>query len=106
MGFRFALFLHEDNKIGTGDLRSKLQRKSLKSTIQSDYGLNSRGVHDLREKLSGTMHSQPLNNSLPKTDTLKTKNKIADTAPETVTKKVTRPPSKKNKACLPSPYSL
>ncbi|KAL5562125.1 hypothetical protein UlMin_031872 [Ulmus minor] len=46
------------------DLRLKLQRKSQQASI-SGRGSAS-GVRDLREKLSGTMHPQPVNNDPPK----------------------------------------
>ncbi|CAM8985160.1 unnamed protein product [Rhodiola kirilowii] len=89
-----------NDKIGTRDLRLKLQRKSLQSTVQNGNGSNSGGVHDLREKLSGTMHSQPLNNNLPKpkgADPRRPVKKVVDTAPAPETKKAARP-IKKNKA--------
>ncbi|GLU07939.1 hypothetical protein SLE2022_248770 [Rubroshorea leprosula] len=44
------------------DLRLKLQRKSFKQVSQS----GKRGVRDLREMLSGTMNSQPVNVDPPK----------------------------------------
>ncbi|KAG6748915.1 hypothetical protein POTOM_048853 [Populus tomentosa] len=59
--------LYEDNgprvsnrKIDAQDLRLKLQRRSL---LQASPGS---GVQDLREKLYGTMNSQPMNADLPK----------------------------------------
>lgn len=50
-------------KVGARDLRLKLQKKTMH---QSARGSLSGGVRDLREKLSGTMHSQPVNADPPK----------------------------------------
>ncbi|KAE8726508.1 Detected protein of confused Function [Hibiscus syriacus] len=49
-----------NHKVDAQDLRSKLQRKNLQIVSQSRRGTLS-GVHDLREKLSGTMTTQPIN---------------------------------------------
>ncbi|XP_039000919.1 ankyrin repeat and SAM domain-containing protein 4B-like [Hibiscus syriacus] len=54
----------EDRKVDAQDLRSKLQRKSLQNVSQSGRGTLS-GVRDLREKLSGTMNTQPINADPP-----------------------------------------
>ncbi|ONK56187.1 uncharacterized protein A4U43_C10F5030 [Asparagus officinalis] len=43
------------SNVGSSDLRLKLQKKALQQTYQG----GSEGVRDLREKLSGTMKSQP-----------------------------------------------
>lgn len=55
--------LCEDHKVDARDLRLKLQRKSLQQAHVS--GAFS-GARDLREKLSGTMHPQPMNIDPPK----------------------------------------
>ena len=55
----------KDRRIGTKDLRFKLQRKSIQKAIQSGIG-NVSGVRDLREKLSGTIYSQSGNTNPPK----------------------------------------
>ncbi|XVF32172.1 hypothetical protein REPUB_Repub17cG0058900 [Reevesia pubescens] len=55
----------EDRKVDARDLRLKLQRKSLQRVSQSGRGTLS-GVHDLRDKLSGTMNAQPINADPPK----------------------------------------
>lgn len=47
-------------KLGGGDLRLKLLRKSNQQDTQGG------GVRDLREKLSGSMHSQPIKKDPPK----------------------------------------
>ncbi|KAL2933750.1 SEC23-interacting protein [Bienertia sinuspersici] len=47
-------------KLGGGDLRLKLQRRSNQQVTQGG------AVRDLREKLSGSMHSQPVNKDPPK----------------------------------------
>ncbi|XP_077210064.1 uncharacterized protein LOC143845571 [Tasmannia lanceolata] len=52
-------------KVGAKDLRLKLQRKGSQQTYQSEKAFRA-GVRDLREKLSGTMHSQPANTDMPK----------------------------------------
>lgn len=54
----------EDHKVDARDLRLKLQRKSQQASV-SGRGSQS-GVRDLREKLSGTMHPQPMNYDPPK----------------------------------------
>ncbi|RWR74562.1 ankyrin repeat and SAM domain-containing protein 6-like protein [Cinnamomum micranthum f. kanehirae] len=50
-------------KVGASDLRLKLQRKESQQMHPSGKGFHV-GVQDLREKLSGTMHSQPPNTDL------------------------------------------
>lgn len=58
--------LYEDDqpqisrKLGGGDLRLKLLRKNSQQDTQGG------GVRDLREKLSGTMHSQPIKKDPPR----------------------------------------
>lgn len=59
------LILCEDHKVDARDLRLKLQRKSLQQAHVSGKGAFS-GARDLREKLSGTMHPQPVNIDPPK----------------------------------------
>ncbi|XVE78111.1 hypothetical protein DITRI_Ditri13aG0117600 [Diplodiscus trichospermus] len=54
-----------NRKVDARDLRLKLQRKSLQQVSQSGRGTLS-GVRDLREKLSGTMNTQPINADPPK----------------------------------------
>ncbi|OVA06857.1 Sterile alpha motif domain [Macleaya cordata] len=44
-----------------GDLRLKLQKKGSQQVYQRGRGSVAGGVQDLREKLSGSMHSQPEN---------------------------------------------
>jgi len=56
----FFLMTCEDHKIDARDLRLKLQRKSFQQASPRS------GVRDLREKLSGTMNSQPANVDPPK----------------------------------------
>ncbi|XVE72738.1 hypothetical protein DITRI_Ditri11bG0062700 [Diplodiscus trichospermus] len=55
----------EDRKVDAQDLRLKLQRKSLIQVSPSGRRTLS-GLHDLREKLSGTMNMQPINADPPK----------------------------------------
>ncbi|PON59395.1 Mitogen-activated protein kinase kinase kinase [Trema orientale] len=64
--FRFdsVLMACEDHKVDARDLRLKLQRKSQQASV-SGKGSQS-GTRDLREKLSGTMHPQPVNYDPPK----------------------------------------
>ena len=50
-------------KVGSGDLRLKLQKKASQQAYQ---GGRVSGVRDLREKLSGTVNSQPANVNPPK----------------------------------------
>lgn len=82
-------------KVGPRDLRLQLQKKSLQETIQGDSG-----VRDLREKLSGTMHSQPPNIDLSKAASeTKTIKKIAASAhtPLPEIKKIPNPTPSKTK---------
>ncbi|XP_034902019.1 uncharacterized protein [Populus alba] len=89
--------LYEDNgprvsnrKIDAQDLRLKLQRRSL---LQASPGS---GVRDLREKLYGTMNSQPVNADLPKIAVAKPSRKsVAVEAPEPEIKKITSVASRK-----------
>ncbi|KAJ6874328.1 hypothetical protein NC651_032972 [Populus alba x Populus x berolinensis] len=82
--------LYEDNgprvsnrKIDAQDLRLKLQRRSL---LQASPGSGA----DLREKLYGTMNSQPVNADLPKIAVAKPSRKsVAVEAPEPEIKKIT-----------------
>jgi len=53
----------KEPRVGPGDLRFKLQKKA---SDQGYQGGRDTRVRDLREKLSGTMHSQPPNTDLPK----------------------------------------
>lgn len=53
-------------QIGTKDLRLKLQKKSIQQATQSVKGSISGGMRDLREKLSGTVYSQTVENVPPK----------------------------------------
>ncbi|KAK6940517.1 hypothetical protein RJ641_030048, partial [Dillenia turbinata] len=56
-----------EHRVGARDLRLKLQKKVNNQMLQSGKGSRTEGVHDLREKLSGSMHSQPINVDRPKT---------------------------------------
>ncbi|CAN4093770.1 unnamed protein product [Withania somnifera] len=53
-------------RIGAKDLRLKLQKKSIQQASQSVKGSVSGGMRDLREKLSGTVYSQTVENDPPK----------------------------------------
>ncbi|GAV70713.1 SAM_1 domain-containing protein, partial [Cephalotus follicularis] len=82
-------------KAGTRDLRFKLQRKGPASQIGKGPVT---GVRDLREKLSGTMNSQPLNADppRPKPNTARPARKsVAVEAPELEIKKVANPAPRK-----------
>ncbi|KAF4367484.1 hypothetical protein F8388_009132 [Cannabis sativa] len=57
--FDYVLMAYEDRQIDSRDLRLKLQRKNQQASV-SGRGSHS-GVRDLREKLSGSMHPQPVN---------------------------------------------
>jgi len=50
--------IHTEAKVGSRDLRLKLQKKA---SQQSYQGGRESGVRDLREKLSGTVNSRPAN---------------------------------------------
>lgn len=93
-----------DRKFDSRDLRLKLQRKSLQQATVSGRGAFS-GARDLREKLSGTMHQQPMNIDPPKPKLEAAKLPRKSVASELLapeTKKVLNPtPRKKSshKAC-------
>ncbi|XP_043722983.1 ankyrin repeat and SAM domain-containing protein 6-like [Telopea speciosissima] len=55
-----------NHKVDARDLRLKLQKKNSLQVYQSGKGSLAGGVRDLREKLSGTMHSQPTKADPPK----------------------------------------
>ncbi|KAJ0053744.1 hypothetical protein Pint_01533 [Pistacia integerrima] len=83
--------------VGVRDLRLKLQKKSVQQVSQGGKSTFS-GVRDLREKLSGTMNSQPLNSDPPKPYLLAAKparKSVAVEAPETDTKRVADPTLRK-----------
>nr|CAN78377.1 hypothetical protein VITISV_011025 [Vitis vinifera] len=88
-----VLMACEDRKVGARDLRLKLQKKVGQQVPLSGKGSLSGGVRDLREKLSGTMHSQPVNNDPPKAKPAMeagkpTRKNVAVEAPVSGTKKV------------------
>ncbi|MCD7449275.1 hypothetical protein HAX54_051015 [Datura stramonium] len=56
-----------DQRVGTKDLRLKLQRRSIQQATQIIKGSLSGGTRDLREKLSGTVYSQTVKTDAPKT---------------------------------------
>lgn len=79
-----------NRKVSAQDLRLKLQKKSLPQASQSIKGSVS-GMRDLREKLSGTMNSQPVNTDPPKRKLEAAKparRSVAVEAPELEIKKV------------------
>ncbi|OAY34775.1 Usher syndrome type-1G protein homolog [Manihot esculenta] len=79
-----------NRKVSSQDLRLKLQRKSLPQASQSGRGSVS-GMLDLREKLSGTLNSQPVNADPPKRKSEAAKparRSVAVEAPEPEIKKV------------------
>ncbi|KAK9282131.1 hypothetical protein L1049_005043 [Liquidambar formosana] len=89
-----------NRKVGARDLRLKLQKKGLQPMPQSGKGSLSGGMRDLREKLSGTMHSQPMNTDPPKPKPILEAGKparksVAVEAPVPETKKVSNPAPKK-----------
>lgn len=97
IGFDCVLMACEDRIVGVRDLRLKLQKKSLQQVSQSGKGHLS-GMRDLREKLSGTMNSQPVNSDppKPKLEAAKLARKsVAVEAPEPESKRVAVPASKK-----------
>lgn len=80
----------EDRKVDARDLRLKLQKKNLQQTAS--------GVRDLREKLSGTMHAQPVNADPPKLKSEAAKpgrKSVAVEAPEPEIKKIASVATKK-----------
>lgn len=97
IGFDCVLMAFEDHIVGARDLRLKLQKRGLREVYQSGKGPVS-GVRDLREKLSGTMNSQPVNSDplKPKLEAAKPLRKsIAVEAAESETKRVADPVARK-----------
>ncbi|KAL5998770.1 hypothetical protein ACLOJK_009718 [Asimina triloba] len=94
----------KDPRIGVRDLRLKLQRKS-ELHAQPSRGTRE-GVRDLREKLAGTMHSQPANTDIPKTkattEVVKSVRKITPSSEAIISdpKKVANPASSRKKTQL------
>ncbi|XP_011625554.1 ankyrin repeat and SAM domain-containing protein 6 isoform X2 [Amborella trichopoda] len=62
--WKHDLYDDGDSKVGSKDLRLKLQRKASQQASQSSR-LPQTSVGDLREKLSGIIHSQPSNTDQP-----------------------------------------
>ncbi|XP_075519603.1 uncharacterized protein LOC142553320 isoform X2 [Primulina tabacum] len=98
-------------RIGEKDLRLKLQRKNMQRATQSVKGSFAGGTRDLREKLSGTLYSQPVESvpppMRPKPTAEVTKptrrSVIAEAAPVSEAKKVANPvPKKKAKEMVES----
>lgn len=54
-----------DPRVGVKDLRLKLQRKNTEQATRSVRGSASGGARDLREKLSGTLYSRPIESQPP-----------------------------------------
>ncbi|KAG8640359.1 hypothetical protein MANES_13G047800v8 [Manihot esculenta] len=77
-----------NRKVSSQDLRLKLQKKSLPQ--QSSQSGKGSGVRDLREKLSGTMNSQPVNADPPKRNL-----EVAKPARKSVTVEAPEPEIKK-----------
>lgn len=96
-GSDIMLMVLIDRRIGTKDLRFKLQKKSILQAIHSRSGSVS-GIRDLREKLSGSTYSQPVKSDLPKPKPTANRNpkpllegsrkSVIIEAPESETKKV------------------
>ncbi|KAK6145104.1 hypothetical protein DH2020_021924 [Rehmannia glutinosa] len=62
MGLKSQVCSTSNRRVGVKDLRLKLQRKS---NTQSVRGSVSGGAKDLREKLSGTLYSRPIESQPP-----------------------------------------
>lgn len=65
MGFDCLLMACEDRKVTGQDLRVKLQKKGLQPATRSGKS-STPSTRDLRERLSGTMNTQPKNSDPPK----------------------------------------
>ncbi|CAN4093771.1 unnamed protein product [Withania somnifera] len=100
-------------RIGAKDLRLKLQKKSIQQASQSVKGSVSGGMRDLREKLSGTVYSQTVENDPPKAklevapeiSKLVRRSSVAE-APVVETKKIASTVSKKkSQKKAKSPFS-
>lgn len=90
-----------NSKVGPKDLRLKLQRKVPQQTVQSGKAV---GVRDLREKLSGIMHSHVTNTGPPKAkaaqeSSIPVKKSVTSVeASVQETKKISNPTYSENKA--------
>nr|DAD37054.1 TPA_asm: hypothetical protein HUJ06_007695 [Nelumbo nucifera] len=101
MLFDYVLIPCEDRKVDGRDLRLKLQKKGSQQVYQSGKGTVT-GVQDLREKLSGTMHSQPANTDPPKSKSVAevakpARKSVAVEAPPLETKKISSSAASKKK---------
>ncbi|KAL1834902.1 hypothetical protein ACET3Z_004553 [Daucus carota] len=54
------------SRVGATDLRLKLQKRSVQKATQTGNGSVQGGIRDLREKLSGTVYSQPVESARAK----------------------------------------
>ncbi|XP_042517597.1 ankyrin repeat and SAM domain-containing protein 6 [Macadamia integrifolia] len=81
-----------NRKVDARDLRLKLQKKNSPQAYQSGKGNLAGGVRDLREKLSGTMQSQPVNTDPPKS---KPAAEVAKPARKSVAVEASAPETKK-----------
>ncbi|XP_073270057.1 uncharacterized protein [Primulina huaijiensis] len=100
-----------NRRIGEKDLRLKLQRKNMERATQSVRGSFPGGARDLREKLSGTLYSRPVESVPPPVRPKPTaevakptrRSVIAEVAPVSEAKKVANPvPQKKAKEMVES----
>ncbi|KAJ6824876.1 ankyrin repeat and SAM domain-containing protein 6-like isoform X2 [Iris pallida] len=96
------------NEVGAKDLRLKLQKKS---SQQAHQGSKESGVRDLREKLSGSMKSQPTNTAPKAKIAQESVKPIKTGAPATEpsaadTKKVSPPTSSSKKSQKKSELSV
>ncbi|KAJ8535660.1 hypothetical protein K7X08_023380 [Anisodus acutangulus] len=97
-----SLMNFKDQRVGTKDLRLKLQRRSIQQATQIIKGSLSGGTSDLREKLSGIVYSQTMKTDAPKTKlkaipevSKPAKRSVTAEAPASETKNVAHKVSKK-----------
>lgn len=85
----------KDRQVTAQDLRLKLQKKGLQSAAQSGKS-SVPGMRDLRERLSGTMTTQPKNYDPPKS-------KVEVVKPSSKSTIVEAPASQIKRAANPAP---
>ncbi|KAK4441007.1 SEC23-interacting protein [Sesamum alatum] len=91
-----------NRRVGVKDLRLKLQRKSIEQATQNVRASVSGGARDLREKLSGTVYSRPMESEPPllrpkpaPEASKPPRNSVIGEAPERETKKLASTVTKK-----------
>lgn len=99
MGFDCLLMACEERKVTGQDLRLKLQRKGLQPATQSGKS-SVPNIRDLRERLSGTMNTQPKNSDPPKSKVVVKPSSKSASAEAPAVKRAANPAPKKARKVL------